>query len=62
MITHNLTTLPTQLRDVAQFDVISDDGTFLEKEELPLSLLNWKYGSGNGCVNNQDKYFQDGWK
>lgn len=62
MITHNLTTLPTQLRDVAQFDVISNDGTFPEKEELPLSLLNWKYGSGNGCVNNQDKYFQDGWK
>lgn len=48
--------------DVAQFDVISNDETFPEKEELPLSLLNWKYGSGNGCVINQDKYFQDGWK
>lgn len=42
--------------------MISNDETFPEKEEIPLSLLNWEYVSGNGYVINQDKYFQDGWK
>lgn len=48
MTTHNLTIPPPWLQDVAQFDMISNDQTFPEKDQLPLSLLNWEYGSGNG--------------